>query len=101
MNSELPLAEVTPAGFVHLHVHSHYSLLDGAIRINDLIEKIITLGESPALLTAHEKLCRFCVYRSLCNRGIEAGPFGDLENDDLEDEFDFQLDFEQIAEVEY
>ncbi len=27
------------ANFVHLHVHSQYSLLDGAIRINDLIER--------------------------------------------------------------
>ena len=26
------------SGFVHLHVHSEYSLLDGACRIKDLIK---------------------------------------------------------------
>ncbi|HJV64183.1 MAG TPA: DNA polymerase III subunit alpha [Geomonas sp.] len=29
----------SPANFVHLHLHSQYSLLDGAIRIGDLVKK--------------------------------------------------------------
>ena len=33
-------SENTPsAPFVHLHVHTQYSLLDGAIRLEDLIAK--------------------------------------------------------------
>ena len=27
------------ANFVHLHVHTQYSLLDGAIRVGDLVER--------------------------------------------------------------
>lgn len=40
-------------GFVHLHTHSEYSLLDGACRIPDLIKRAVEL-EMPALaLTDH------------------------------------------------
>ncbi len=28
-----------PDSFVHLHLHSQYSLLDGAIRLNDLFKR--------------------------------------------------------------
>ncbi|MCX6384407.1 MAG: PHP domain-containing protein, partial [Actinobacteria bacterium] len=39
--------------FVHLHVHSEYSLLDGAVRIKDLVKKA-TEFEMPAVaLTDH------------------------------------------------
>jgi len=39
--------------FVHLHVHSHYSLLDGLAKIDDLIDRAVEL-EMPALaLTDH------------------------------------------------
>ncbi len=69
--------------------------------IQNLIEEIKTLDESPAPLTDNEKRCRFCVYRSLCNRGAAAGPFDELEDDDAQDLFDFELDFEQIAEIEF
>jgi len=31
-------------GFVHLHLHSHYSLLDGAIRFDDLVSAAGTMG---------------------------------------------------------
>src|SRR5690606_6765085 len=40
-------------GFVHLHTHSEYSLLDGANRIGDLIRRALEF-EMPALaLTDH------------------------------------------------
>jgi len=39
--------------FVHLHIHSEYSLLDGAIRIGDLIKKAKKLGHSAITLTDH------------------------------------------------
>jgi hypothetical protein len=66
-----------------------------------LIEEINLIGEEPASLTANEKRCRYCVYRSLCNRGIKAGPVDDLEDDAAEDLLEFDLDFEQIAEIEF
>ena len=30
---------MAPADFVHLHVHSEYSILDGACRIPDLVSR--------------------------------------------------------------
>jgi len=39
--------------FVHLHVHSEYSLLDGACRIKRLISHIKKLGQSAVAITDH------------------------------------------------
>lgn len=42
--------------FVHLHVHSEYSLLDGAIRIKDMIAKASSYGMPAIALTDHGNL---------------------------------------------
>ena len=39
--------------FVHLHVHSHYSLLDGAAKISELVKKAKDLGMPAIALTDH------------------------------------------------
>ncbi len=39
--------------FTHLHVHSHYSLLDGLAKIDDLVEKAKELGMDSLALTDH------------------------------------------------
>lgn len=39
--------------FVHLHVHTEYSLLDGACRINELIKKAKEFGQSCIAITDH------------------------------------------------
>lgn len=39
--------------FVHLHVHSHYSLLDGLGKIRPLVERIKELGMDTVALTDH------------------------------------------------
>ena len=41
------------AGFVHLHVHSAYSLLDGAGRIEELVRRAKSLGMPAVALTDH------------------------------------------------
>jgi len=40
-------------GFVHLHVHSEYSLLDGACRIKDLVARAKELGQTSVAVTDH------------------------------------------------
>jgi len=40
-------------GFAHLHVHSEYSLLDGACRIGPLIERAKELGQTALAITDH------------------------------------------------
>src|SRR5947209_7998314 len=39
--------------FVHLHVHTHYSLLDGACRISDLVKRAKSLGMDSLAITDH------------------------------------------------
>ena len=42
--------------FVHLHTHSEYSLLDGANRIDDLVNRAVELGMPALALTDHGNL---------------------------------------------
>ena len=39
--------------FVHLHVHSEYSLLDGACRISSMMDRVKELGQTAIALTDH------------------------------------------------
>ena len=39
--------------FVHLHLHTEYSLLDGAIRIKDLVKKVKDNGMNAVAITDH------------------------------------------------
>jgi DNA polymerase III subunit alpha len=41
------------AGFTHLHLHTQYSLLDGAIRVKDLFPKVSELGMDTVAVTDH------------------------------------------------
>ena len=51
-------ADVATSGtpFVHLHVHSEYSLLDGACQLGDLIDRVKKLGQPAVALTDHGNL---------------------------------------------
>lgn len=40
-------------GFAHLHLHSEYSLLDGACRIKNLVQRVKTLGQTSVAITDH------------------------------------------------
>jgi CRISPR/Cas system-associated exonuclease Cas4 (RecB family) len=50
-------------------------------------------------LTPDAHQCRFCNYRSLCERGVKPGFLGEFE-EDLEPE-EVEIDLEQVAEVEF
>jgi predicted RecB family nuclease len=64
-----------------------------------LISQIAAHTEPIWPLTTEEGHCRFCNYRSLCERGVKAGFLDDLEDDiDL---IEPVIDLEQIAEVEF
>jgi CRISPR/Cas system-associated exonuclease Cas4 (RecB family) len=51
-------------------------------------------------LTEDEKMCRFCVYRSYCNRGTQAGQMDEADSE-MESEIAFDVNFEQISEIEF
>ncbi|MDE6005147.1 MAG: DNA polymerase III subunit alpha [Oscillospiraceae bacterium] len=42
--------------FIHLHVHSEYSLLDGACRLENLVQQAKALGQSAIAVTDHGNL---------------------------------------------
>ena len=44
---------MSSSSFVHLHVHTHYSLLDGACRISDLVKRAKALGMDSLAITDH------------------------------------------------
>lgn len=65
--------------------------------LSGLIEEITTRREAIWPLTPDERHCRYCVYRSLCDRGIAAAPLDAMESaeaDVLDDEVDFDFEFE-------
>ena len=39
--------------FVHLHLHTEFSLLDGACRIKKLVERVKDLGQEAVAITDH------------------------------------------------
>ncbi|MFF2091993.1 DNA polymerase III subunit alpha [Paenibacillus sp. NPDC058174] len=60
------------SSFVHLHVHSEYSLLDGAARIRDLAATAASLGMKALALTDHGVMYgAIPFYRACVERGIK------------------------------
>ena len=65
--------------FVHLHLHTHYSLLDGACKIPDLVKRVKTLGMDSCAITDHGCLFGAIEFYNECKKegikpliGIEA-----------------------------
>lgn len=58
--------------FVHLHVHTEYSLLDGAIRINELVKKVKENGMSAVAITDHGNMFgAINFYKECMSKGIK------------------------------
>jgi CRISPR/Cas system-associated exonuclease Cas4 (RecB family) len=74
------------------------------VYLADLIAEIKGREEEIWPLTADERRCLYCNYRSLCERGTVAGSWEGAEDDfALDDEagFDFDLDLGQVQEIAY
>ena len=52
---------MTNPGFIHLHLHSEYSLVDGVVRIDSLIDRVRKLGMPAVAVTDRANL--FCMVR--------------------------------------
>ncbi len=67
-----------------------------------LIEEIQAKEPDDFLRTNDLKKCRFCVYRSHCNRGVQAGDLASFEEDKITPEdFDLDIEFENISEITF
>lgn len=80
----------------------HYDAMQQAADrqfLTNLIAEIEDLqGSSEWPKTPHLRKCDFCVYRSLCNRGVSAGTI-DPSTDDLN--LDLDINLEEIDEIAY
>ena len=60
------------SGFVHLHVHTHFSLLDGATRIQPLVQRVKDLGMPAVAITDHGNMFGAIeFYRAACDAGVK------------------------------
>jgi DNA polymerase-3 subunit alpha len=73
------MAQPSPNSFVHLHLHSQYSLLDGANRLDRLVGRVKELGMDAVAVTDHGNLHGAVEFYNLANKegikpilGIEA-----------------------------
>ena len=58
--------------FVHLHLHSEYSLLDGACRVRDIPRRARELGQSACAITDHGALFGAVAFYKACkDEGIK------------------------------
>ena len=58
--------EPTMNDFVHLHLHSEYSLLDGACRINDIPKVAVALGQKAVAITDHGVMYGAVAFYNAC-----------------------------------
>ncbi|MEG1705040.1 MAG: DNA polymerase III subunit alpha [Clostridia bacterium] len=58
--------------FVHLHMHTEYSLLDGANRLDDLVDKVLELGMDKVAITDHGNMFGVVeLYKKCCEKGVK------------------------------
>ena len=59
-------------GFVHLHVHTEYSMLDGAARIEKLAEEVARSGDGAIAMTDHGNVFgAFDFYKTMKGAGVK------------------------------
>jgi hypothetical protein len=70
--------------------------------LQTLVHEIVSQADGEFPLTLNEKHCRFCNYRSLCRRGVKAANLDpEAEFSESSSESPQEIDFEQIAEIEF
>lgn len=58
--------------FVHLHVHTEYSMLDGAARVGDLMVEVVRQGMPAIAMTDHGNVFgAFDFYKSAKKSGVK------------------------------
>ena len=89
-----------PAQPEHFPYDTAQFMADGDY-LSGLIAEIEHRDETVWPLTANERHCRFCHYRSLCERGVNAGPLDELDDEQAAPAIDFDVDLEHVAEIAF
>ena len=63
-----PKATLAAADFVHLHNHSHYSLLDGLAKIPQMLDRVKELGMEAVALTDHGTMSGIIEFYEECKK---------------------------------
>ena len=73
------------------------------VYLTGLIEEIQAMPDEAFAPTDDEKRCKYCPYRSYCDRGIKAGDMLESEEDleGVTGDLGLDFDFEQIAEIAF
>jgi len=66
-----------------------------------IVNEISRMNLAVFPLTMDEKQCRFCRYRSLCERGIFAGNIADMDEDEMADDQSPSIDFDRIEGIAF
>jgi CRISPR/Cas system-associated exonuclease Cas4 (RecB family) len=70
--------------------------------LSDLIEQVKQAAERDDFpLVESQKPCTYCIYRSLCNRGVQAGPLMEWAEDKTGETDVLALEWDQIAEIQF
>lgn len=70
--------------------------------LTGLVEDIASLSPTEFNLTLDQQRCSYCVYRSLCERGAQAGPLDELDDyAEPEAQTSGEFDFDQIGEISF
>ena len=63
---------MTKTDFVHLHLHTEYSLLDGACRVDELVDQAAKLGMKALAITDHGNMFGAVTFYDACReRGVK------------------------------
>ena len=66
------MSQIDKPDYVHLHLHSEYSLVDGIIRVDELIDQSVSLGYTSVALTDLTNLFGLIeFYRSARSKGVK------------------------------
>ena len=88
-----------PGKPVHIQYSDKLFSSDEDFLLN-LVNDVSTRPAGQFPLTLDEKKCTYCVYRSLCNRGTQAGLWQEDQEED-EPSAGLEFPFDQIGEIEF
>jgi hypothetical protein len=92
------------AGFPHDPQRFSYSIAQYATDeayLLSLLECMQAAGPDDFNRVEDPARCLYCAYRSLCGRGLTAGPLDERDDQDQEPDSGFVLDFDAVEEVSY
>jgi hypothetical protein len=71
--------------------------------LQDIINaiKILIQNDTDFQLTDHLPHCQYCIFRSLCDRGLSAGTYENSPYLNQEDLTNARFDFDQVSEIEF